>query len=365
MRTKKWIEERKARIMQAAAFFLGKERVALAEVARKAGVSWPVLSAYMAKFPEIKKAANTVRKSFTEETELRKARIMQAAAFFQGKRRVSHGRIARKAGVYASLLTEYMARFPAIQEAVNAVKKIPPKERVISAIKFFADSGSRASTSKVARRAKVPVETLRYHARHSNLIRKGLQEIKPLMVKDKIIAEINESIRKGKNLLCCKAIRARKKFGVSTYVKYKSEDAEIKRLLEFIPSPLPVKQRILNATAYLLEHLDMIKTTITRRKIWTLARVSRESLAHYERQPDGVVKRAVEELMPLPHDVRISNALHYLLLKSQFPYNKNLEKQSGLGKGVVARRMNANPKLARKIESARKQWPYRIGMNAA
>jgi hypothetical protein len=319
----------------------------------------------MTKFPEIKKAVNAVRKSFIEETELRKAKIMKAVAFFRDKRRVSHGRIAKKAGVHASLLTEYTARFPEIEEAVNAVKKIPTKERIVSAIKYFTDLGLRAGTARVARKAKVPRETLRYCARHSNLIRKSLQEIKPLTVKDKIILEINEAIRTRKNLLSCKVIRARKKFGVSTYVQYKREDPGIKKLLESIPSPLPVKQRILSATRYLFEHLDMIKTTITRRKICILAGVSRESLMHYEKQPDGAVRRAVEEILPLPHDVRVRNALHYLLLKGQFPYNKNLEKQAGLGKGVVARRMMASTELAHQIESARKQWPHSMDLDAA
>lgn len=281
--------------------------------------------------------------------EQTKKRIIRAAGYFKGKRRVTQVQIARRAGVYKSQVTEYMARYLEVRKAVNEVKIISVKERILLAIEYFKSRGLRANRQQVGRRAKVHHNAVKYWEVRSALVRLGLREIKPLSVKEKILIAIRQLRQEGRYLtrksICFKS-------GVSTtaYNFDKNRYSEIRFQLKMGPLPPSVEQRIIDVA----ENLIRRRIFVNQKEIASLVGVSKQTIIQHKKKPDEDIRRVLQEVSPLSSDQRICLALNRLSLKGQFPSTRNLANQAGLSCSTVLRRMKDNSDLKQKIISARK-----------
>jgi len=286
-----------------------------------------------------------------EITNLIKEKIILAAASFMGKRRVTQALIARKAGVCESQITDYMAKYPEVKIAIAEVKRPSAKERILLAIKHFKDRGLRTTRKQIREMAKVGTRNVWYWSVHSALVRRGLEEVRLLSTREKILMAIEE-LRKEGRCLTRKAIRLRARVSETAYSVNKRRWPEIRAQLKIGPIPLSVEQRILDA----IRNLSDLNRPVTRKMVALKAGIDLRTLSVHENKPDGLVKKSVAEVLPLSTDQKIALALHRLVLKGQFPNTINIAKEAGLCVDTVLKRMRANVGLGLRIKKAAKTY---------
>lgn len=278
-------------------------------------------------------------------------KIMAALAALDGKLNVTKTKIARKAGVSQSAITNAITDGDSeLKEAIANLLGPSVKEKVLFAINYFKGKGMKADARKVARKACVSFGSLYYVAKHSPLIRKGLWELKPISSLDKIL----EAIRQLKLEHCPlsrKTICIRSGVSVRMYNKLKKNNPVIDEHLASGSIPRNAEGRIRKAVKFLSRRDDVVPT---RKMICHFAKVDKTTLSRLENNPDKMVKVLVNEILSLSSDQKIEMAIRSLDLKGQPLDYKHLAVQSGLTLRTIYNRMKANPKLAERYKLAKK-----------
>lgn len=283
-----------------------------------------------------------------------KEKILKAAASFRGEKSVTQLQIANRAGVGKSRVTDCMTEYPGVREIIERIKRPSVKQRILLAISYFKSRGFIANREQIRQKAGLYENAIWYWAKHSALIRAGLESIKPMPTKQKVLSAMDKLINRG-HPLTTKAICSETGITEEAYRNSKRHSLDIRIQLKVGLIPLTVEQRIYRSIHY-FENKDII---VTKKMIADRANISRQTLLVYEKKLDGLIGKAVREIIPLSSDEKLFMALGCLALKSQLPSNKNLAIQAEVSLNTVRLRLKANAELAHKVDLARKKWAQR------
>jgi hypothetical protein len=141
-------------------------------------------------------------------------------------------------------------------------------------------------------------------------------------------------------------------FGVRTFNEYKRKDSDVKRLLRQCCGTTATRDRIISAT----EYLDSRGKRATRKQIADMLGISRASLSYHESAKCGILRTAVENILPISAEQTLIGALNCIVLKNQCPTDNNLAKQSGIRLRTVRNIVKRNKQLREKMQKALKDW---------
>lgn len=273
-------------------------------------------------------------------------KIFEAALALRGQPGVTQIAIAKKAGVQKMRVTEHMMNDPEVDRVVKLALRPSNKDRILSAIVYFQQTGEKVSLSQIMRKANVFPDTFYYWVKHSVSIKKGVAQIRKRsgfeMVMDAIKQLQNEC-----QYLTTRNICTRAGIGRRTFVEIKGKHPEVAEAISNGIVPQTARSRLVEKIKSLAQR--GVDLNLSRRTIAKMSGVDRETLAKYEGK-DSFVKDTLELITPMPSDRKIALALHYLYLKSLPPSTRNIARQAELGETTVRLRVRTTPDLARQIE---------------
>lgn len=224
--------------------------------------------------------------------EQAKIRILEATAFYAGKRRVPQRYVAKRAGVREGLLSVYTAKYPEIATAVSAVtflKRDVTKRKMLAAIQYFKDKGMRAGPEMVRKKARISMAASWRCRKRSVTVRNAMAEIKPISAGEKCERLIAHAIA-HKSSFEHKDISSELDFSATTFYKIRRKNKQISDELRRMNLFGTRLHRIYFVAHYLKGRGEIL----AQHEFAYLANVSLAALSFHLKKPDDSVRKVVQ-----------------------------------------------------------------------
>ena len=227
-----------------------------------------------------------------EWIEQTKVRILAAAAFFVGKRRVPQRYVAKRAGVREGLLSAYVAKYPEIETAVSAVtflKRDVTKQKMLKAIQYFKDKEMRAGPEKVRKKARISRVVGWRCRKRSAIVRNAMAEIKPISPGDKCQNYISHALTHNVQVRHSDVVNANG-FCLTTYYKTRRRNQEIATKIHH----LNLHGTGLHRICFVAQYLRGRGEVLAQHEFAYLANVSLAALSFHLKKPSDSVRKVVQ-----------------------------------------------------------------------